>query len=117
MVLMQAQTTDFFQDAVQMGFPNRMFTQLVTEGITDVIDPEDMELVVNNLRAPPGRVRHPDAALAAAGATISTPPFVIGAKSLMRLEAVVDMIRYHETVGRALTPQSIRWEPTIIQLV
>jgi hypothetical protein len=113
MVLSQAQTTAFFQDAV-----NRTFTQLVTEGITDVTeDPEDMELVVKNLRAPPGRVRHPDAALAAAGTTISTPPFVIGAKSLMRLEAVADMIRYHETVGRAITPQNIRWEPTITQSV
>jgi hypothetical protein len=38
---------------------------------------------------------------------------VIGAKSLMRLEAAADMIRYYETVGRALTPQNIRWEPTI----
>jgi hypothetical protein len=118
MVLAQAQTTAFFQDAAQMGLPNRTVTQLATEGITDVTDlvdfkKEHLELVAKNLRAPPGRVPHPDAALAAAGPTIPTPPFVIGAISLMRLEAAADMIRYYETVGCALTPQNIWWEPTI----
>jgi predicted RecB family nuclease len=82
MVLTQAQTTTFFQDAAQMGLPNRTVTQLATEGITDVTDladfkKEHLELVAKNLRALPGRVSHPDAALAAAGTTIPTPPFVI----------------------------------------
>jgi hypothetical protein len=100
------------------SLPNGTVTQLATEGITDVTDladfkKEHLELVAKNLRAPPGRVPHPDAALAAAGTTIPTPQFVIGAKSLMRLEAAADMIRYYETVGRALTPQNIGWEPTI----
>jgi hypothetical protein len=89
-----------------MGISNRTVAQLATKGITDVSDlvdfkKENLELVAKNLRAPPGRVPHPDAA------------FVIGAKSLMRMEAAAVIIHYYETVGRALMPQNIWWEPLI----
>jgi len=43
MVLTQAQTTAFFQDAAQMGLPNRTATQLATEGITDATDLADFK--------------------------------------------------------------------------
>ena len=45
----------------------------------------------------PGRI--PDAAPNVdAGATIPTPAFVIGAKSLLRLKAAAKLVRYYQTV-------------------
>ena len=43
MVLTNAQTTDFFQNAAQMGIPDESVVQLGNEGITTVGDLADFD--------------------------------------------------------------------------
>jgi hypothetical protein len=90
MVFTLAQTTAFFQEPNQMAIPAAMGAQLATEqlateGIVNVIDlaefgAENLKQIADNLRHPSGRVPvdpdEPD------GATMPTPPFILGAKSL-----------------------------------
>ena len=80
----------------------------------DLVDftEEAMAVISQNLRRPGGRIPDPDPN-AAAGATIPTPPFILGAKSQMRLIAACDLMRYYETVGRSLSVANIRWNPVI----
>ena len=44
---------------------------------------------------------------------ISTPSFVFGAKSQLRLKAAFDIARYYETNGHALIVSNMRWNPVI----
>ena len=43
------------------------------------------------------------------GATIPTPPFIFGAKLIMRLMAVTKLVRYYVMVGHPLTPANMAW--------
>ena len=86
MPLTAAQTTNFFEQDAQMGIPHGTVIQLQQEGITIVddlidFDKNTIEQIAANLRRPAGRVPDPNPN-AAPGATIPTPPFVFGAKSL-----------------------------------
>ena len=117
MVLTQAQTQAFFENAAQMGIPHNTVVQLQTEGISAVDDLEDfdkdsLQQVADNLRRPGGRIPDP-AAGAAAGATIPTPTFVFGAKSQKRLLVACELVRYYSTAGRALTAANIAWSTVI----
>ena len=47
--------------------------------------------------------------VAAAGATILTPPFVFGVKSQQRLINAAKHIRYHDTIGRNNTAGNLQW--------
>lgn len=81
--------TAFFGNEDQMGIPQRTVDQLRDEGIVTVadlveFDKTTFEQIAHNLRRPGGRIDDP-APGAAAGATIPTPPFVLGAKSQKRL--------------------------------
>jgi hypothetical protein len=102
MVFTANQVTAFFEEATQMAIPNATRVQLVTEGIATVddlgeFDDENLKQIAENLRRPSGRVPvDPDAE---DGPTMPTPPFVFGAKSLNRLKAAADLVRYYETVG------------------
>jgi hypothetical protein len=116
MVLTAAQTTSFFTDAGQMALPVETRAQLVHEGITTVDDlsefqEENLKQIAENWRRPPGRVLI-DPLNPAAGTT-PTPPFAFGAKSLNRLKAAADIVRYYETTDRALTASNMRWDPVI----
>ena len=96
MVLTQAQTQAFFENAAQMGIPHDTAVQLQTEGISDVddladFDKDGLQQVADNLRRPGGRISDP-AAGAAAGATIPTPTFVFGAKSQKRLLVACELV-------------------------
>ena len=107
MVLTNAQTTAFFEDAAQMGIPHATVVQLQEEGIDQVDDLVDFDKdtitqVAANLRRPAGRIADPTPG-AAAGATIPTPSFVFGAKSQMRLTSAASLLRYYNTVGRNTT--------------
>ena len=117
MVLTNGQVTAFFEFDAQMGIPHATVIQLQAEGITSVDDLIDfnkdtLQQVAGNLRRPGGRIPDPTPN-AAAGATISTPPFVFGAKSQKRLLSACDIVRYYYTTGRALTPGNISWDPVI----
>ena len=117
MVLTAGQQAAFFEDEDQMGIPAATRVRLVEEGIVDMqsleeFNKESLDEVVKNLRSPPGRVPNPDPG-APAGSTIPTPPFVIGARSLMRLKVATDIVRYYTNTGRVLTLQNMRWDPTM----
>ena len=112
MVLTNAQTSAFFQDADQMAIPVATVLQLQSEGITTVQDLADFDKdslvqIADNLRRPGGRILDPNNPLA----TIPTPPFVFGAKSQMRLEVACNLIRFYDTIGRPLTAANIAWNP------
>ena len=85
MVLTANQVRAFFRAYNQMEIPVATIVQLVQEGIEHPDDLQDFDKgslkdVANNLRNPGGRIPHPGPN-AQANATISTPPFVFGAKS------------------------------------
>ena len=97
MVLTQAQTTAFFENAAQMAIPRLTVAQLVVEGIDTAddlaeFDKTSIEAVAHNLRRP------------AAG-----NPLVFGAKSQKRLIIACDLVRFYETVGRPLTVANLQW--------
>ena len=102
MVLTNAQTTAFFEDADQMGVPNATVVHLNTEGITTVddlseFDKDTIEQIAANCRRPPG------------GAV----SLAFGAKSMKRLIVACDLIRCYEMVGRPLTAPNIMWNPVM----
>ena len=89
MVLTNTQTMTFFTGTNQMAIPAATVTQLAQEGVGVVGDLEEfsesnLKQIAENLKRPGGRVPDP-AAGASQGATIPTPPFIFGVKSLMRL--------------------------------
>jgi hypothetical protein len=113
-----AQTATFFNDGGQMGIPLTTVAALQGEGISLVddlgdFDKETIEQIAANLRRPAGRVPDPNAAVAAAGGTIPTPPFVFGAKSQQRLITATKLVRYYTTVGRGLTAGNLQWTPVM----
>ena len=59
-------------------------------------------MISQNLRRPRGRIQDPDPN-AAPGATMPTPPFILGAKSQIRLIAACDLMWCYETVERSLS--------------
>ena len=120
MVLSAAETTAFFQDATDMAIPNATRIAMQLEGITAVEDladftDDDLKLIADNLRRPPGRIADPRAGQRGvpAGATIPTPAFTFGAKSQLRIKAASDIVRYYETVEREITAPMMRWNPIV----
>jgi hypothetical protein len=117
MVFTAAQVTLFFEDPNQMAIPHRTRVKLAEEGI---LHPSDLRIfkadgfkrLAGSLRYPGGTIVNPDPN-ANAGALISTPIYVMGAKSWLRLEAAAEMVRYFHTCGRPLTAANMQWDPTI----
>ena len=102
---------------MQMAIPTETRIHLQTEGINTVDDlaefkATDLKQISENLRRPSGRIPDPTPG-APPGATIPQPPFVFGAKSLNRLTAAADLVRYYQTVARTLTPANMKWEPVV----
>ena len=96
MVITNAQNTAFFEADDQMGIPHRTVLKLADEGTKGISDlseftPEALKQIAENLRRPTGREPGP-APDAAPGATIPIQPFVLGAKSQMRLQAASHLI-------------------------
>ena len=114
MVLTNAQTTAFFENATQMAIPHATVVKLQQEGIDTASDLTEFDKVFisqisDNLRLPGGRVVDPnDAAL-----TIPTPPFIFGAKSQKRLNVACDMVRFYGMIGRTLTAPNLQWTPVM----
>jgi hypothetical protein len=111
MVFTNAQTTAFFEAIDQMGLTAPTRDQLQTEGLITVgdleeFDVDDLKQIAANLRRPSGRVPHPTIA----GETIPTPLFEFGAKSLNRLTAASDIVRYYQATGRSLSHTNMHWD-------
>jgi hypothetical protein len=111
MPLTAAQTTAFFEYAAQKGILHTTLIQLQEEGIQSVddlaeFDKDTIEQIAANMRRPAGRIPDPNPA-AADGATVPTPPFVFGAKSQKRLIVATNLVKFYQTVGRALTASNI----------
>ena len=112
MVFTNTQKTAFFENASQMALPHATVVQLANEGISEPsdlseFDKSSISLVADNLRRPGGRVVDPNDP----GATIPTPPFIIGAKSQQRLNIACSMIRFYEMIGRGLTATNLQYTP------
>ena len=95
MVLTNAQTVAFFENATQMAIPHATVVNLQQEGIdtaSDLIEFDKVSIsqIADNLRCLGGRVTDPNDA----AATIPTPPFIFGANSQQRLNVACDMVRY-----------------------
>ena len=94
MVWTNAQTTAFFEAAVQMAIPAATRAQLQTEGINLIsdlseFDDEQLQQVSDNLHRPPGCV--PVDPADPGRAMTATPPFVFGAKSFNQLKAATEI--------------------------
>ncbi len=117
MVLTAAQITSFFTDADQMGLQVATKDKLADEGIQNPSDLADfdedtLKKAAANLRNPGDRIANPDPN-AQAGSTIPRPPYVFGAQSQKRLMEAGELIRFYDTIGRALTVANIKYDPII----
>jgi hypothetical protein len=131
MVMTNAQTTAFFENAAQMGLDAATRAQLVIEGITEVddlaeYDKESWLVLAQNLKKPSGRIPNPDHVPAQAGAnaeaiaaanaiptTIPQPPLVLGAKSQKRLLVASEIVRFYLTIGREIQAGAMMWDPVL----
>ena len=121
MVLTNAQTTAFFENADQMAIPRATVLRLAQEGITSAddlseFDKSSINQIADKLCRPGGRVPDPNAIAAVppnAVATIPTPPFVFGAKSQQRLNVACDLVRFYNMIGRTLTASNLTWNATM----
>ena len=115
MVITNAQTTAFFEDAGQMAIPHATVLELRNEGILTVndladFDKESLKQIADNLRRPGRRIPDPTPG-AAPGATIPKPPFVFGSKSQTRLGVACKLIKFYDMIGRPLTAANVQWNP------
>jgi len=93
-----------------MAIPHNTVAALAEEGIDTVSNLRefgDNELVQisKNLRRPAGQIVD----LNNAARMTSRPPFVLGAKSLMRLKVATDAVRYYEMVGCDLATANMHY--------
>ena len=112
MVLTTTQTAAFFEDDTQMAIPRATAAQMALEGITtgsDLTDFDEKSLqwIASNLRRSGSRIADPTPG-APSGSTISTPPFVFGAKLQAHLEVACHLFRFYETIDRPLTAANIK---------
>lgn len=113
MVFTNLQTIAFFTAADQMAIPQATFAQLSSEGITTVSDLEEFDKaefkqVAESLSRPPAI---PDPANP--GNFIRPAPFVLGAKSLKRLQVAAKAVRYYSAVSRELTAGNMHYTNTL----
>ena len=114
MVLSAAQTTAFWE--TELALPGATRQRLVLEGLADIsdlteIDTENLKQIADNLRRPAGTMIDP--ADANGARMIPIPPFVFGAKSQLRMNAAIKLLRFYETVGRVHTASNLKWDPVI----
>ena len=117
MVITANQVRLFFHADNQMAIPVATIVQLVQEGIEHPdnlqdFDKDSLKDVANNLRNTGGMIPYPDPN-AQANATISTPPFVFGAKSQKRTLEACALVRFYETIERPITSTNLLHRPII----
>ena len=97
-----------------MAVTRATVAQMALEGIITVSDLTDfdeksLQRIASNLRRPGGRIADPTPGVPV-GVTISTYPFVFGAKLQAHLEVACHLLRFYETIGRPLTAVNIKWD-------
>jgi hypothetical protein len=85
--------------------------QLQNEGISTVDEPNDFDK--DTLQQVARTTYETPTTGAVMGTTISTPPFVFGAKYQKRLLAASEIVRYYEETGRPLTRANTQWHAVI----
>ena len=107
----------FFHADNQMEILVATIVHLVQEGIEHPdylqdFDKDSLKDVAKNLSNTGGRIPHPDPN-AQANATISTPPFVFGAKSQKRMLEVCDIVSFYKIIKRPITATNLLYRPVI----
>ena len=110
MVFTNAQITSFFQDADQMGLSNRTRIYLQGEGIdhpddlAEFLDKETWDQIIENCKRPP-QVPAPGGG----AGLVAQQPFLLPAKSLMRLKTAARIVDYYQRTARPLTAGNMAW--------
>ena len=110
MVFTNAQINSFFEDADQMGLSNRTRVYLQGEGITrpddlsEFVDKETWDQIIEKCKRPP-QVPAP----AGAAGLVAQQPFLLPAKSLMRLKIAARVVDYYQRTARPLTAANMTW--------
>ena len=112
MALAAAQMTQLFKQEAQMGILAATRLRLQQEGISNIDDlaefyPDDIKQLAETLRKPGGRVADPNDD----DATIPTPPFQFGARSIKRLTEACHLVRFYETTGQNITATTMQYQP------
>jgi hypothetical protein len=134
MAFTAAEIRSFFEDADYLGLSARTAQAFAMEG---VVTPEDLadfdkdgfEQIYRNLRKPAkvlqggagrgqggagrgrgGRGRGAAAAAPAAAVWVEVEPYVVPAKSQMRITACALAAKYYKMTGRELDPDNMRWD-------
>lgn len=116
MVFTAAQLTAFFTTADYLGLSARTAAALAAEGITDPadlaeFDKEGLDAIFRNLRKPP-RALQGGAGRGAAGGgrgLVDVEPFIVPAKSQMRIYASALAVKYYVATARDLDPSNMKW--------
>ena len=88
-----------------------MVVKLQEEGIEDVddlemVDKDFLKQFIDNLKRPGNQIN-------LGGEMVVTPYFKFDENLHMRLEADSNILRFYNTVGRAITNTVIQWDPII----
>jgi hypothetical protein len=107
MVFTNVEALEFFTGADYLGLLHRTVLALTIEGINGPgdladFDKDGLEQIYRNLRKP-ARILGPN------GALQDVEPFVIGARSQMRITACALAIRYYEAIARDIAPDNMTW--------
>ena len=107
MVFTNAEALAFFNGVDYLGLLDRTVIALTFEGINypadlGEFDKDGLEQIHRNLRKP-ARILAPD------GTLQDVEPFIIGARSQMRLNACALAIRYYQAVARDIDPNNMAW--------
>ena len=104
MVLMEAQTTTFYEGADKMAIPNTTVLELSNKGLQTVNEPSDFDKMSiksishNLLRPSQGN------------------PLVLGSKFQKPLIIACDLIQYYDTVGQVPSALNMQWIPVMNKL-
>jgi len=116
MVFTAAQLTAFFMTADYLGLSARTAAALAAEGITDPadlaeFDKEGLDAIFRNLRKPPRALQGVAGRGAAGGGRglVDVEPFIVPAKSQMRIYASALAVKYYVATARDLDPSNMSW--------
>ena len=122
MVFTAAQLTAFFTAADYLGLSARTATAFAAEGIATPADlaefnKEGLDAIFRNLRKPPRAIQGGPGRGAAGrgggGHLVDVEPYIVPAKSQMRIIASALAVKYYDATARELTPANMAW--TVVQ--
>ena len=106
-----------------MAIPRPTLLQLQNKGITRFdnlaeFDKEMLQQIAGNPRRPDGIILEPNYVPpemmpfpAPIVQTVTTTPFIFGAKSQKRLQVACYLVCFYKTVGQPLTAANVQWNP------